>query len=204
MGESKVTNMPGRAEAAKAVETLIRFAGDDPARAGMTDTAKRVLKFYETFFTGYDFNPEDYTASMAEDVSFDDFILIKDIKIDSFCEHHMLPAAGTASIAYIPHNKVPGLGAVTRLIAAAARRFTTQEDITKLIASRMAEAFGVTDIALTVTLSHGCMTLRDKENAGTTVATTAFKGHFSTDLNLQNRYLMMTGTKGHTDHADAA
>ena len=125
MGESKVTNMPGRAEAAKAIETLIRFAGDDPTRAGMADTAERVLKFYETFFTGYDFKPEDFAASMAEDVSFDDFILIKDIKIDSFCEHHMLPAAGTASIAYIPHDKVPGLGAVTRLIAAAARRFTT-------------------------------------------------------------------------------
>ena len=204
MGESKDAKTPGRAEAAKAIETLIRFAGDDPTRAGMADTAERVLKFYEHFFRSYTFKAEDYSASDAKGLDFQDFVLIKNIKIDSFCEHHMLPATGTASIGYIPSSKVPGLGAVTRLISDTARRFTTQEEITTLITDRMAKAFAITDLAITIDLTHGCMTLRNKENANATVATTAFKGHFNTDINLQNRFLIMTGTEGKTEHADAA
>lgn len=204
MGKSKDANMPGRAEAARAVETLIRFAGDDPARAGMKDTAERVLKFYETFFTGYDFDAAAFKDSIAEGLSYDDFVIIRDIRLDSFCEHHMLPAYGTATIAYTPNALVPGLGAVTRLVSDAARRFTTQEDITKLIAQRMNDAFDIEDIAITVTLTHGCMTLRDKENAKTTVATTHFNGQFNTDMQMQNRYLLMTQEQGKADNAHLA
>lgn len=194
MGKSKAIERPPEHEAHEAVRTLIRWAGDDPDRPGMRKTPERVLAFYRDFFAGYNARPEDYGTSVAEGAEGGNFILVRDIALISFCEHHMLPAHGTAHIAYIPGETVPGIGAVARLAADCAARLTTQESLTAAIAAMMDRAFAPRGAAVAVTLSHGCMTLRNPAQRETCVATVAFTGDFGRDADLRHTFLSMTAS----------
>ncbi len=176
-------------EAREAVRTLIRWAGDDPDRPGLQDTPARVLQFYREFFSGYNAEPAHYINSIANDVTYDDFIMVKDIRLTSFCEHHMLPASGFAHIAYVPGKAVAGIGTIARIAADCARRLTTQEAITEEIASLMNESFAPKGVALSVSLNHGCMALRDAAQTGAQVVTTKFSGIFKDKPDIQNQFL---------------
>ena len=199
MAKSKAINKPGanesREEAREAVRTLIRWAGDDPDRAGMIETPDRVLRFYEEFFTGYGAKTEDYTGSIANDIVYDDFILVKDIRIASFCEHHLLPATGSAHIAYIPGGNIAGIGTLARIASDCARRFTTQEAITTDIAAMMTQAFAPQGIAIAVSLTHGCMGLRDRTQQDSAVMTTKFSGLFRDNPDIQKQFIMLVNAK---------
>ncbi len=206
MGKSKAINKiaataqkPSRAQAEEAVRTLISWAGDDPQRAGMAQTPQRVLAFYEEFFKGYGLSPSDYAESIANDVSFDDFIMVSDIKIVSFCEHHMLPATGTAHIAYIPGEKVAGIGTIAKIAADCAARFTTQEDLTQQIADTVQSAFCPQGAAVMTRLSHGCMTLRGPQQSGSAASMTKFSGNFAADTDIQKRFFMLINAASETD-----
>ena len=137
---------PSRAQAEEAVRTLIRWAGDDSDRPGMAETPARLLAFYDEFFKGYERGAADYDSPPADDLDYGDFILVRDIRLLSFCEHHMLPATGFAHIAYIPGEKLAGIGTIARLAAESARRFTTQEALTARINGLMNEAFAPTAV----------------------------------------------------------
>ncbi|MCB9990316.1 MAG: GTP cyclohydrolase I FolE [Rhodospirillales bacterium] len=195
MGKSKVINIPDpqapdRETARQAVRTLIRWAGDDPDRPGMAATPDRVLDFYTQFFTGYAAKAEEYSASTADALSYDDAVLIKDIPIASFCEHHMLPAAGHAHIAYIPGKTVAGIGTLARIAKDCAARFTTQEAITTDIINMIEQSFAPQGIAVTLRLNHGCMGLRAAEQRESTVITSRFSGLYSDNSDIQTRYFM--------------
>ncbi len=169
---------------------MIRWAGDDPDRPGMADTPAQVLAFYEEFFKGYGKQAADYAGSIANDTTFEDFILVKDINIASFCEHHMLPATGTAHIAYIPGQAVAGIGTLARIAEDCARRLSTQETVTSEIISMINEAFVPAGIAVMVTFSHGCMTLRGGQKKESTVTTTKFSGIFHDNPDIQKQFLI--------------
>ncbi len=192
MAKSKVINKPPPEEAREAVRTLIRWAGDDPDRPGMAETPQRLLKFYSEFFTGYASAPEDFSGSIANDTACKEFILIRDIEIVSFCEHHLLPASGMAHIAYIPGENVPGIGAIARIADACARRFTTQETLTGDIAAMVESAFAPAGVAVMTAMTHGCMTLRaPQRNRRSKVSTVKFTGAFLNDPALQDRFCML-------------
>jgi len=202
MGKSKAinkggaANRPDAATAEEAVRTLIRWAGDDPDRPGMQQTPQRLLAFYKEFFTGYAATPAAFAGSIANDVSCGDFILVRDINLVSFCEHHMLPATGTAHIAYVPGERVPGLGAIARIADICARRFTTQETLTSDIAAMIEGAFAPAGIAVLTSLSHGCMALRAPQHSrDSAVTTNRFTGIFANDPELQNRFFMLVAAK---------
>lgn len=192
MNKSKAIIKPQPAEAREAVRTLIRWAGDDPDRPGMQDTPERLLRFYEEFFSGYRSRPGDFAGSIANDVACEEFVLITDIEIASFCEHHLLPATGVAHIAYIPGTGVPGIGAVARIADACARRFTTQEALTADTAAMMESAFAPAGVAVMTAMAHGCMNLRAPErNRQATVTTAKFTGAFLENSGLQDRFFML-------------
>lgn len=198
MGKSKAIN---ETEAREAVRTLIRWAGDDPDRPALQDTPARVLEFFSEFFTGYDKNAADYEGSIANDVAYDDFIMVRDITLASFCEHHMLPATGTAHIAYIPKDKVAGIGTIARIAEDCARRLSTQEAVTNDIAAIIDQAFAPQGVAVLVDLGHGCMTLRGGKQTQSRVTATKFTGAFKDNPALQTRFLMLAGKKCDTTAA---
>lgn len=200
MGKSKAINdrdiRPGRAQAEEAVRTLIRWAGDDPARAGLRQTPARVADFYRDFFKGYDLCAEEFSASTAPGAAGGDIVLVGGIAIATFCEHHMLPAEGTASVAYIPGAAVAGLGAVARIAQYCAARLTTQEDLTAAIAQAMEQAFAPHGVAVLTRLRHGCMTLRASGQQGSAATVLRYAGVFCDDMALQNRFLALAGQSG--------
>lgn len=195
MGKSKMIERPvapGREEALEAVRTLIRWAGDDPDRPGMRDTPERVLAFYDAFFSGYE-TGDVSLAGLPGEAAYEDFILIRDIKLASFCEHHMLPATGTAHIAYVPNGKIAGFGALGRIAARRASRFTTQEAITNGIIADMEASLSPRGAAVFVEMAHGCMGLRAPHQEGSRAVTVKFSGLFLDEMDIQRQFLMLTG-----------
>lgn len=190
MGKSKIINKQGEEQALEAVRTLIRWAGDNPDRSGMEDTPRRVLEFYEEFFK-YNANVADYSNSAANDISYEDFILVKDIQLISFCEHHMLPAAGIAHIAYIPGKSMAGIGTIARIAEDCAQKFTTQEALTGNIMNMINDAFIPAGAAIMAKLSHGCMALRGQQQRQSSVTTTKFSGVFHDNPDIQRQFLML-------------
>jgi len=144
-----ISSRPSRAEAEAAVRTLIKWAGDDPTREGLLDTPKRVAKAYEEWFAGYDEDPEAILARTFEEVDgYDDIVLLKGIRLESYCEHHMAPIIGTASIAYMPSDKVVGISKLARLVDAYGKRLQVQEKLTAQIANTLEETLKPRGVAV--------------------------------------------------------
>ncbi|MGH2342427.1 GTP cyclohydrolase I FolE [Segnochrobactraceae bacterium EtOH-i3] len=181
---------PTRAEAEAAVRTLIAWAGDDPAREGLIDTPKRVVRAYEELFAGYDTDPADVLDRVFEEVAgYDDMVLVKDIPFASHCEHHMVPFLGRAHIAYFPSGGVVGLSKLARLVEVYARRLQTQETMTAEIATALEAALKPKGIAVMVEAEHLCMSMRGVAKAGATTITTRFTGRFRDQPAEQVRFL---------------
>lgn len=181
---------PTRAEAEAAVRTLIAWAGDDPAREGLLDTPKRVVRAYEELFEGYDGEPSDVLDRVFSEVAgYDDMVLVKDIPFASHCEHHMVPFLGRAHIAYFPDGGVVGLSKLARLVELYARRLQTQETMTAQITTALETVLMPKGVAVMIEAEHLCMSMRGVAKAGATTITTRFTGRFRDMPSEQVRFL---------------
>jgi GTP cyclohydrolase IA len=177
---------PSREEAMEAVRTLISWAGDDPRREGLIDTPKRVIEAFGEWFEGYSQDPSKELERIFEDVQgYDDIVMLRDIEVESHCEHHMAPFLGKAYVAYMPTNKVVGISKLARVVEIFARRLQTQETLTQQIADSLKPA----GVAILIDAEHQCMTTRGVHHRHVSTVTTQFCGVFRSDKDLQRRFL---------------
>jgi GTP cyclohydrolase I len=173
------TGRPSRAEAEAAVRTLIRWAGDDPTREGLLDTPKRVTKAYEEFFKGYRDDPAEILSRTFEEVAgYDDMVVLRGIKVESHCEHHMVPVSGTAHVAYMPNGSVVGISKLARIVEAYSKRLQTQETMTAQIADAIETYLDPKGVAVIIDATHQCMTCRGVKHADVYTITRQFRGCF--------------------------
>ena len=183
---------PSREEAMEAVKTLISLAGDDPSREGLIETPKRVVKAYEEFFAGYEQDASKVLGKTFEDVNgYDDIDFLRDINIESHCEHHMVPIAGKAHVAYLPKDKVVGISKLARVIEIFAKRLQTQETMTMQIINTIDEALDPFGTAIMIDAKHQCMTTRGINKPNVSTVTTKFSGLFAEDAELRNRFMQL-------------
>ena len=177
-------------KAEEAIETIIRWIGEDPTREGLKSTPRRVIKAFKEYFQGYAQDPGSYlTKTFTEVEGYDDMVIEKNISIRSHCEHHMAPIVGVAHVAYIPLKKVVGLSKLARVVEAFSKRLQTQERLTMQIARTIMEVLQPRGVAVTIDATHQCMTDRGIKKEKTTTVTNYFLGAFKDDLSFQNRYL---------------
>lgn len=185
---------PGRKEAEEAVRTLIRWAGDDPAREGLTETPARVVRAYEEWFRGYREDPEQYLQRTFEEVDgYDEMILLRDIRFESFCEHHMAPILGKAHVAYLPRNKVVGISKLARVVETYAKRLQVQEKMNAQIANCIQSVLEPHGVAVVIEAQHQCMTTRGVHKPGVTMVTSTLLGTFRTNPLTRREFLSILG-----------
>jgi len=183
---------PTREEAEAAVRVLLRWAGDNPAREGLLDTPKRVVKAYDELFKGYNQDAEAQLSTVFEEVEgYDDMVLVKDIPFTSHCEHHMVPFVGKAHVAYFPAEGVVGLSKLARVVEVFARRLQTQETMTAQITDTIDNALKPRGIAVLIEAEHMCMSMRGVQKQGASTITTRFTGAFRDDPAEQARFFSM-------------
>jgi GTP cyclohydrolase I len=181
---------PTREQAMEAVRTLIAWAGDDPRREGVLDTPRRVVEAYEEWFGGYHGDPAAELDRTFEDVQgYDDIVMLRDIEVESHCEHHMAPFLGKAYVAYMPTNRVVGISKLARVVEIFARRLQTQEALTQQIADAISDGLKPAGVAVLIDAEHQCMTTRGVRHRHVSTITSQFAGVFRTDKNLQKRFL---------------
>lgn len=183
---------PSLKQAEDAVRTLIAFAGDNPDREGLIETPKRVVNAYREFFAGYEADPEKILGKTFEEVEgYDDLVLLKNMRFESHCEHHMVPFIGKAHIAYIPNRKIVGISKIARLLDAYAKRLQTQETMTSQIANMIEKTLSPLGVAVLVDAEHQCMTTRGVYKAGTSTVTKTMLGIFKSDPKVEKKFLLM-------------
>lgn len=188
----KPPQRPTREEAEAAVRTLLLWAGDDPAREGLVDTPKRVVKAYEELYRGYRESAEEVLDRVFEEVEgYGSIVLVRDIPFNSHCEHHMVPFVGKAHIAYYPSKGVVGLSKLARLVDVYARRLQTQESLTAQIITAIEDHLAPRGAAILIEAEHMCMSMRGVQKAGVSTLTTEFTGVFRDDSAEQARFMMM-------------
>jgi GTP cyclohydrolase I len=188
------TPRPSREEAMEAVRTLIAWAGDNPNREGLKDTPKRVVNAYKEWFRGYDMDPAEELSRVFEDVSgYDDMVILRDIDVESHCEHHIAPFLGTAHVAYLPTDKVVGISKLVKVVEIFAKRLQTQETMTAQIAEAIDEALKPRGSAIMIDAQHQCMSTRGVHHPDVSTITTQFTGEFKTNPALQDRFLKLIG-----------
>jgi GTP cyclohydrolase I len=181
---------PSREEAEAAVRTLIAWAGDDPKREGLLDTPGRVVDAYLEFFAGYEGDPFEILTRTFEDVhGYDDLVMLRDIRLESHCEHHMLPIVGVAHVAYLPRDRIVGISKLVRVVEMYAKRLQTQETMTAQIANAIEQVLKPRGVAIMIDALHECMTTRGVHKPGTTTITTRFTGVFKEDAGYRERFL---------------
>jgi len=177
-------------EAMAAVRTLIAWAGDDPRREGLLDTPKRVAEAFGEWFDGYGADPDVELARVFEDVQgYDDIVMLRDIEVESHCEHHMAPFMGKAYVAYMPVGRVVGLSKLARVVEIFARRLQTQETLTQQIVDAIESGLEPAGVAVLIDAEHQCMTTRGVRHRHVSTLTTQFSGVFRADKDLQKRFL---------------
>ncbi len=190
-------NRPSRDEAMEAVKTLISWAGDDPQREGLIETPKRVVKAYEEFFAGYTQDPLAALSKTFEDVQgYDDLVFLRDINIETHCEHHMVPILGFAHVAYLPRDRVVGISKLARVIDIFAKRLQTQETMTMQILETIDQALDPLGTAIMIDAKHQCMTTRGISKPNVSTVTTKFSGLFAENTELRERFMRLTNAKG--------
>ncbi|MBL8268240.1 GTP cyclohydrolase I FolE [Steroidobacter sp.] len=177
-------------EARQAVETLLRWAGEDPVREGLRDTPKRVVRAYRDWFSGYLSDPADYLRRTFEEVEgYDEMIVLRDIEFESHCEHHMAPIIGRAHVGYLPTNKVVGISKLARVVDGYARRFQVQEKLTAQIARCINDVLKPRGVGVVVNAIHQCMTTRGVHKRGVSMITSKMLGDFREDARTRNEFL---------------
>lgn len=186
------TPRPSKEEAMAAVRTLIAWAGDNPDREGLKDTPKRVVNAYSEWYRGYDLDPAEELSRVFEDVSgYDDMVILREIDVESHCEHHMAPFLGTAYVAYLPTDKVVGISKLVKVVEIFAKRLQTQETMTAQIAAAIDDALKPRGSAVMIDAVHQCMSTRGVHHPNVSTITTQFTGEFKTNPALQERFLRL-------------
>ena len=173
---------PTQSEAEAAVRTLIEWAGDDPDREGLVDTPGRVVRAYKELFAGYDADPRDYLKRTFDEVGgYDELVILKDIRVVSFCEHHMLPFLGKAHVGYLPRNRVVGISKLARVVHGFARRLQIQEKLTAEIAEAIHDILEPKGVGVVLVSEHSCMTMRGVNTPGSRLTTSHLLGEVRDD-----------------------
>ena len=181
---------PTREQAEQAVKTLIEWAGANPDREGLVETPKRVVKAYEQFFEGYNQDPEEILTKTFEEVEgYDEMVIVKDIRLESHCEHHIVPILGKAHIGYIPNNRVVGISKLARIVDVFGKRLQTQETMTSQIANVIQKVLDPKGVAVVIDASHQCMTTRGVHKPESSTVTSAMKGVFKENAVTRNEFL---------------
>lgn len=185
---------PTRQEAEDAVRVLIRWAGDDPKREGLLDTPSRVVRSYGEFFAGYEVDPAELLSTTFSEVDgYDEMVVLKDIRFESYCEHHMVPIIGKAHIAYLPDTRVVGLSKLARLVDAYAKRLQIQEKMTVQIADTLNATLRPKGVAVMLEAAHQCMSTRGVHKAGSSMVTSRMLGAFRDDPSTRREFLSIIG-----------
>ncbi len=181
---------PSREEAMQAVKTLIAWAGDNPNREGLIETPKRVVDAYKEFFDGYKMNPDEILSKTFEEVEgYDEMVIIKNIRLESHCEHHIVPILGIAHVAYMPNKKVVGISKLARLVDVYAKRLQIQETLTAQIAETIQRVLDPLGVAVLIDASHQCMTTRGVHKPESSTVTKRMLGVFKTDENVRSEFM---------------
>jgi GTP cyclohydrolase IA len=189
-----VAGKPGRDEAEEAVRTLIRWAGDDPTREGLRETPRRVVDAYREFFGGYDAEPVEILRRTFEETDgYDEMVLLRDVRFESHCEHHMAPIIGRAHVAYLPHHRVVGISKLARLVEVYARRLQIQEKMTAQIANTISDILEPKGVAVVIEAAHQCMTTRGVHKPGVVMVTSRMLGAFRENTATRREFLAMIG-----------
>ncbi len=183
---------PTQEEAEAAIRTLIRWAGDEPSREGLIDTPARVARSYLEFFNGYNQDPVSMLERTFEEVEgYDEIVLLRDIRVESHCEHHMVPIVGRAHVAYLPHRRVVGISKLARVVDAYAHRLQIQEKLTAQIANTIHEVLQPLGTAVIIDAAHECMTTRGVHKTGVSMVTSRMLGVFRDDPSTRRELLSM-------------
>ena len=196
---------PSRAEAEAAVRTLIQWAGDDPDREGLLATPSRVVNAYEEWFAGYGQNPRDYLARTFEEVGgYDEIVLLRNVRFESHCEHHMAPVLGRVHIGYLPRDRVVGISKLARLVDVYAKRMQTQEKMTAEIAGCLEAVLKPYGVAVVVEAAHQCMTTRGVHKTDVTMVTSRMLGAFRDQVQTRQEFLSAVGMRGNMTNGDSS
>ena len=183
---------PSNAEAEKAVRTLISFVGEDPDREGLLDTPKRVVKAYQDWYGGYNLDPKEVlNKTFSEIHGYDEIIMLKDIRVESHCEHHMAPFIGSAHVAYLPNKRVVGISKLARITRIFSKRMQVQEKLTAEIANCLQEVLRPRGVAVVIEAQHECMTTRGINEPGISMVTSQLLGKFRTDASTRKEFYSM-------------
>lgn len=195
VGQSKdLVAKPSALEAEEAVRTLLRWAGDDPTREGLVDTPSRVVKAYKEWFAGYNQDPEKILEKTFDEVEgYSEMVTLKDIRFESFCEHHLAPIIGTAHVAYIPQGRVVGISKLARLVNVFSKRLQVQEKMTSQIANTLQRALNPIGVAVLVEGEHHCMCTRGVHKTSTSMISSAFTGEFLKKQKFKDEFYKIIG-----------
>lgn len=189
-----VTDRPSREEAEAAVRTLLRWAGDDPAREGLLDTPGRVVRAYGEWFRGYREDPHaDLQRTFEEVEGYDEMVILRDIRFESYCEHHLAPIIGRAHVGYMPTSRVVGISKLARVVDSFAKRLQVQEKMTAQIANAIHEVLQPKGVAVVVEAEHQCMSTRGVHKHGVSMVTSTMLGVFRDDSTTRKEFLTMIG-----------
>ena len=187
----KIINFrPSREQAMEAVKTLLAYTGDDPSREGLIDTPKRVIKAYDEFFAGYNEDPVEVLSRTFEQVEgYDEMVIVKGIRVESHCEHHMVPIIGVAHVGYIPNKKVVGISELARMVDLFGKRLQTQETMTAQIADTIEKVLNPKGVAVVIDAAHMCMTTRGIHKTETSTVTSRMLGTFRKNANTRAEFM---------------
>ena len=188
--ESSNNHKPSREEAKEAVKTMLAWAGDNPNREGLIETPERVVNAYKEFFAGYDMDPDEILDKTFEEVAgYDEMVIVKDVRLESHCEHHMVPFIGIAHVAYIPHKRVVGISKLARIVDVYAKRLQTQETMTAQIADTIQRVLEPRGVAVVIDAEHQCMSTRGVHKSETSTVTSRMLGIFRTDERTRSEFM---------------
>ena len=188
----KQNKKPSRTEAEAAVKTLLAWAGEDVKREGLKDTPKRVVKAYEDWFSGYNEDPKEVLKKTFSELDgYDEIIMLRDIRIESHCEHHIAPFIGSAHVAYLPKKRVVGISKIARITKIFSKRMQVQEKLTAQIANCIQEVLKPRGVAVVVEAQHQCMTTRGINAPGISMVTSQLLGKFRTDASTRREFYSM-------------
>ncbi|MDA0754538.1 MAG: GTP cyclohydrolase I FolE [Proteobacteria bacterium] len=183
-------NKPSKEEALKAVRTLISWAGDDPDREGLIETPDRVVRSYNEFFSGYSEDPEKVLGKTFEEVEgYDEVVIVRNIRVESHCEHHMVPIVGVAHVGYIPNKRVVGISKLARVVDIFGKRLQTQETMTALIADTINRVLEPKGVAVVIDANHECMSTRGIHKTESSTITSRMLGSFRNNIETRAEFM---------------
>ncbi len=189
---------PTHEEAEEAVRTLLRWAGEDPTREGLLDTPRRVVRSYNEFYRGYATDPVALLSTTFTEVDgYDEMVLLRDIRVESHCEHHMVPIIGICHVAYLPRSRVVGISKLARVVETYAQRLQIQERLTAQIANTINEVLEPHGVAVIIEAGHQCMTTRGVHQTGVSMVTSRMLGAFRDNPVTRAELLAMIGQRRH-------